>query len=68
MQQPTATTGAAEPISLAMRLSCWLESALIQTLLTLVLWPLKLIYRRPQETWRAWHANQKLCSLDRRFC
>ena len=51
-----------------MRLACCLEATLIQALLTLVLWPLKLMYRRPQETWRAWFANQKLCSIDQRFC
>lgn len=51
-----------------LELSSWLEQALMQVMLGLVLWPLKLIYRRPQETWRAWFANQKLCSLDRRFC
>ena len=49
-------------------LSSWLEKAVMQVMLGLVLWPLKLIYRRPQETWRAWFANQKLCSIDDRFC
>ena len=51
-----------------LRIAGWLEAALVQTLLNLALWPLKLIYRRPQETWPAWFANQKLCAVDRRFC
>ena len=68
MLHPSTTAGSAAAPGLGIRLACWLETALIQTLLTLVLWPLKLIYRRPQETWRAWFANQKLCSLDDRFC
>ena len=64
----TSTPVPAAPAGFGMRLACWLEATLIQALLTLVLWPLKLMYRRPQETWRAWFANQKLCSIDQRFC
>ena len=64
----TSMPDPAAPAGFGMRLACWLEATLIQALLTLVLWPLKLMYRRPQETWRAWFANQKLCSIDQRFC
>lgn len=48
----------------------WLEMFCMQILLTLALWPLKLIYKRPRpdETWPAWQANQKLCRIDRRYC
>ena len=60
--------GGEAPSSPWLRIACWLEAALVQTLLNLALWPLKLIYRRPQETWPAWFANQKLCAVDRRFC
>ena len=60
--------GGEAPSSPWLRIAGWLEAALVQTLLNLALWPLKLIYRRPQETWPAWFANQKLCAVDRRFC
>ena len=51
-----------------MRLICWLETVLIQFLLTLTLWPLKLIYHRPMEAWWVWDTNRKLCMLNQRFC
>ncbi len=56
--------------SVLIHLSEWLEMICMQTLLTLALWPLKLMYKRPRpdETWPAWHANQKLCRIDQRFC
>ena len=50
------------------RLICWLETVLIQFLLGLTLWPLKLIYHRPMEAWWVWDTNRKLCNLDQRFC
>ena len=48
----------------------WLEMILMQVLLTLTLWPLKLMYQRPKpdESWPAWQANQRLCRIDRRYC
>ncbi len=51
-------------------LSEWLERICMQTLLTLALWPLKLMYKRPKldESWPAWQANQQLCRVDRRYC
>ena len=51
-------------------LSEWLEMVCMQTMLTLALWPLKLMYRRPKpdESWPAWQANQLLCRADRRYC
>ena len=49
-------------------LICWLETVFIQVLLTLTLWPLKLIYNRPMEPWWVWDTNRKLCNLDQRFC
>ena len=54
--------------SLVMRLICWLETVLIQVLLTLTLWPPKLIYHRPADAWWVWQTNRKLCMLDQRFC
>ena len=65
---PRSTSAHSQGPRLWLRLSAWLEAALVQLMLALVLWPLKVIYRRPQETWPAWFANQKLCALDRRFC
>jgi hypothetical protein len=44
------------------------ETALIKILLDLTLWPLKLIYRKPEPSWTAWMANRKFCQLDQRFC
>ena len=55
-------------LSHVQRLICWLETVLIQVLLSLALWPLKLIYHRPIEPWRIWDTNKKLCNLDQRFC
>ena len=55
-------------ISHVQRLICWLETVLIQVLLSLTLWPLKLIYSRPIEAWWVWDTNRKLCNLDQRFC
>ena len=55
-------------MSHGMRLICWLETVLIQILLTITLWPLKLIYNRPLETWWVWDTNRKLCMMDQRFC
>ncbi|KZR88444.1 hypothetical protein [Synechococcus sp. MIT S9508] len=51
-------------------LSEWLEKICMQMLLTLALWPLKLMYKRPrpEESWPAWQANQKLCRADQRYC
>ncbi len=51
-------------------LSEWIEMIFMKTLLTLTLWPLKLMYRRPRpdESWPAWQANQRLCRIDRRYC
>lgn len=54
--------------SLALKTSAFLENFLIQTLLYLVLLPLKFIYRAPQPTWNAWLANQRLCQIDGRYC
>ena len=54
--------------SLALKTSAFLENFLIQTLLYLVLLPLKFIYRAPQPTWNAWFANQRLCQIDGRYC
>ena len=68
MLHPSTTAGSAAAPGLGIRLACWLETALIQTLLTLVLWPLKLIYNRPMEPWWVWDTNRKLCNLDQRFC
>tara|TARA_B100001121_G_C18460945_1_gene513263 strand:+ start:449 stop:661 length:213 start_codon:yes stop_codon:yes gene_type:complete len=50
--------------------AAWIEMIFMQMLLTLTLWPLKLIYKRPRpdESWAAWHANQRLCRIDRRYC
>ena len=55
-------------MSLVIRLVCWLETVLIQILLTFTLWPLKLIYNRPMEAWWIWDTNRKLCMIDQRFC
>ena len=48
----------------------WMEMIFMQMLLTLTLWPLKLMYKRPRpdESWPAWQANQRLCRIDRRYC
>ncbi|WP_413325986.1 hypothetical protein [Synechococcus sp. MIT S9503] len=48
----------------------WLEMVLMQMLLSLTLWPLILMYKRPKpdESWPAWQANQRLCRIDRRYC
>lgn len=54
--------------SLMLRLICWFETMVIQVLLTLTLWPLKLIYHRPSEAWWVWDTNRKLCMIDERFC
>ena len=51
-----------------LRLSAWLETALIRIVLELTLWPLKFLYQRPEPTWKAWFATRKLCQLDRRYC
>lgn len=53
---------------LALRLSIWLERALVKVVLDLTLWPLKLLYKRPEPTWSAWYANQRLCQLNQRYC
>jgi len=68
MQPRSSPTVANARPSLVMRLICWLETVLIQVLLTLTLWPLKLIYHRPEDAWWVWQTNRKLCMLDQRFC
>lgn len=52
------------------RCIAWVEKLIMQILLTLTLWPLRLIYRRPKpdESWPAWQANQRLCRADQRYC
>ena len=68
MKSRIATTELKSRTSHIERLICWLEKLLIQMLLTLTLWPLKLIYNRPMEAWWVWDTNRKLCMLDQRFC
>ena len=68
MQSRIAATDRRAQMSHGMRLICWLETVLIQILLTITLWPLKLIYNRPLETWWVWDTNRKLCMMDQRFC
>ena len=47
MKSRISTTELKSRTSHIERLICWLEKLLIQMLLTLTLWPLKLIYNRP---------------------
>ena len=54
--------------SLVLGMSFWLERLLINVVLSLILWPIKLIYRSPEPTWNAWFANEYLCQLDGRYC
>jgi len=68
MKSRIATTKFRSRMSLITQLVCWLETVLIQILLTLTLWPLKLVYNRPMEAWWVWDTNRKLCMLDQRFC
>ena len=68
MQSRISTTELKSRTSHLERLICWLETVLIQVLLNLTLWPLKLIYNRPTEPWWVWDTNRKLCNLDQRFC
>ena len=68
MKSRISTTELKSQTSHVERLICWLETVLIQFLLTLTLWPLKLIYNRPMEAWWVWDTNRKLCMLDQRFC
>ena len=68
MKSRISTTELKSQTSHVKRLICWLETVLIQFLLTLTLWPLKLIYHRPMEAWWVWDTNRKLCMLNQRFC
>ena len=68
MKSRISTTELKSRTSHVERLICWLETVFIQVLLTLTLWPLKLIYNRPMEPWWVWDTNRKLCNLDQRFC
>ena len=68
MKSRISTTELKSRTSHVERLICWLETLLIQMLLSLTLWPLKLIYNRPMEAWWVWDTNRKLCMLDQRFC
>ena len=51
-----------------LRLSSWIQRVFFKIVLDVTLWPLKFLYRRPEPTWQAWFANQKLCQMDRRYC
>ena len=68
MKSRISTTELKSRTSHLERLICWLETVLIQVLLNLTLWPLKLIYNRPTEPWWVWDTNRKLCNLDQCFC